>query len=199
VFVFCRGPPWIRWGGFFVRLPHSPDPRDDGPVLKVSLNMPTKIRLKLNGEKVKKKAGQRLATTIRARLRRGVDGDGTKMPEPEDGGSALKDSGKLLRSIKYRQIPAKRGSAKKVRVVAPSTTRRSDISKRAHGNFGLMSIHTAKEEYEDPMGQNDPGTAKVLEDAATKEIARQLAKGEGGLKLELKHTLRGARRGARRR
>jgi hypothetical protein len=171
--------------------------------LKVSTNFPTQIRLQINGDKVKKKAGQKLATFIRARIRRGIDGDGTKLPIPEDGGSPLRDSRKMVNTIRYRKLPAdKRRKGVKTKyndVVAPSTSRRTDAQRGANSNFGIMSIHTAEPGYEDPMGQNDPHTIKVLADAATKEVARQLAKGEGGLKLELKKTLSSAKRSARRR
>lgn len=179
-------------------------------LLTVDLNFPVNIRLGLNGDAVTRKVGQRLATKIRSRLRKGLDGDGSPLPRPLSGGKPLNNTGLLIKSIKY--VP-------RLGMVLPSTGIRegaydkprksSQISSRARSNFGLMTIHisgiyTRKGASSsrsrpdiDPMGQGSDENRKIIETETNREISRQLARGEAGLLLELGKTFRGARRSAK--
>jgi len=155
--------------------------------LVVRFNIPLRMRLKINGDKLKRAIGASVAAATRRRLTQGQDGDGRPLPAPESGTPPLQRTGVMIKSIKYW---ARMG------IVAPSTTARPDVSARARSNFGLMSIHISgiyskdgdavdRPALVDPMGQNSPETFKAIEKSGTKELARQLKKNEAGLLLEL--------------
>lgn len=154
----------------------------------VRFNIPTRIRLKINGDRLKKAIGASVAAAVRRRLTRGQDGDGRPLPAPIAGNSPLNRTGELIKSIKYWA---------RLGIVGPSTFARPDVSERARSNFGLMKIHISgiyskagdavdRPDLVDPMGSNSLETFQTIEKAGTKEIARQLQKGQAGLILELK-------------
>lgn len=148
--------------------------------LDVRLNFPVALRLRLEGDKIEKRAGQGVARVARKELRKGNQADGKPMPKGKDGGEPLKDSGKLIGSVKYRP---------KLGWVSPSTNRREDASRRAWGNFGLMGIYLHTHDT-DPLALGDEAV-KVAERNAQKEIDKQLREGSGGLIADLKRIRRG--------
>lgn len=170
-------------------------------LLQVDLNFPTAIRLRIDGDKVKKAIGNGVAAAVRSRLRQGLDGDGSPLPAPASGGAPLNARGSLIRSIRYDP---------RLGFVLPRTTRREDVSKRARSNFGLMAIlisgvfvprgrqqSTDRPMLVDPMGSDQPSTVKLVEEFGAKELKRQEQSGELGLVLELKRSYRQAKRLAR--
>lgn len=73
-------------------------------------------------------AGRKLATLVRRRIRRGVDGDGP-LPRPEAPNKPLRRSGELLKSIKW--------NAKKGLVMAMGSRSDSNLS-----NAALLAVQT---------------------------------------------------------
>lgn len=146
-------------------------------MLKYTINLPINLRLKIDAEKVKSAAGNKLAKNVRERLQVGQGAEG-KLPESKSrngAGEPLKDTGQLLESVKY---------VKRLSRVLP-TGKRSD-GKR---NMAIMAMQNAERPElaaTDPMGVTDEESEKFGEDAQ-KEINRQLAKGEAGLSAEIQN------------
>ena len=129
--------------------------------------IPLRLRLKLDTAKLSARIGREVAKAVKKRLRRG---GGTR------DGQDLKETGRLIRSIRYN---------KRLEQVMPQG-KRADVSRRAGGNFGLMKIHISgkyrregiqRTEATDPMGTNDPTLVKVINDALEKGLAKQLRSG----------------------
>lgn len=151
-------------------------------LLTVEIDVPLNIRLKLDSARVARRVGNQAAKLIRGRLRSGQDGDGSPLPQPEDGTPPAKITGRLLRNIRYDR---------KTGLVAPEFRRtRDDASKRARTSFGIMATHIAEGKWKDPMGsENDTQWAQIgkwTEDA----IAKELDSGRGGLLMELRRIKR---------
>lgn len=147
---------------------------------------PTRVRFKINKDKLFKKVGGRVASGVKRRIKKGEGADGMSLPPPQSATNPpLMRTKKLWRSIKYDR---------RLKEVIPSTKRREDVSRRARSNFGLMRILIVQRDI-DPMGV-DSGLEKTMSTASQKEIKRQINSGEGGLITELKGRLRS--RGRRR-
>lgn len=138
-------------------------------------------RLKVNGDEMMRRVGQRVATKVRSGIKKQTNWDGSRFP----GGVTLQRSKTLLRSIKYR-----RG------IVAPDWwILRTDVSRRARTSYGLMAIHVAMIPGLDPFGWRQPDArAAELTDLAAVELGRQIDRGEAGLIFELRRNLRRGRR-----
>jgi hypothetical protein len=162
--------------------------------LMVDIEIPEFTGVDFDQEQVFKALGNAHAKTIRNRLKAGVGGDGRALPAPkprrkmEPAGRPLHRTGSLINSIKYR-----RG------LIAPSTTTRVELGKRARSNFGLMAIHisgvyTSKHRPPSPRtierGAIDPlgSFSDTLNDELQREFNRQFerlsGKGRGRIKLK---------------
>jgi hypothetical protein len=144
-------------------------------LLSVELKVPLNLRLRIDGDRVKKAAGNRVATLLRKRIRSGQDGDGTPLPTPQQGGRPLNRTGDLIRSIRYDPF----------RSVVRPIGKREDLGASLRGRRqALMAvlIHTRKIE---PMRVDEKIDAGLVE-AAQKEIDRQLTNGGAGLIGELR-------------
>lgn len=175
-------------------------------LLVVDINFPTHIRLRIDGEKFTRNVGNKVATAIRKRLKLGLNAAGEEMPRPLQflgsglevrSGEALKRTGELIDSIKYR---------KDTGMISPSTSVRTTVSSRVRSNFGLMAVHIAgvyqrrgvqpkhtRPPIGDPMGAESQSTVDEIEKASAAELKRQLASGECGLLLELKRSFKSGR------
>jgi hypothetical protein len=74
------------------------------PDLFLSLDLsrwPMSLRAKINGEKLSRNVGNRLATKIKQRLRKGLEADGRPIEPPVTGGKPLNRTGELIRSIRW--------------------------------------------------------------------------------------------------
>lgn len=112
----------------------------------VTLDVPILTGLQLDHEAVRRRAAAEVAATIRTKLRAGIQVDGRPMGRGDDGGAPLKDSGRLIRDIKYD---------KRDQSVRPSTWPRSDLKpspkrlssglvvmrRRVTSSFGLYMVH----------------------------------------------------------
>lgn len=140
---------------------------------KFKVKIPTRMRLKVNGDKTKGKLGSTAARHIRARLEDGRDARGTMTTK--SGGRPLRDSGQLIKSIKSRKLRDGR------RAVLATGSR--DRGKR---NQEILSILIATLDPQiDPLGM-DKELAQKLQLAGDKDLARQAKRGEYGLLWELK-------------
>lgn len=156
-------------------------------LLVVDIDVPISLRLKINGDKALRNVGNRVASYVRRQLRAGLDGDGSPLPRPKDGGSPLNRTGELIRSIKYHRH---------LQMVAPGTRTRADISSRARSNYGLMAIHIAgiyhrrgspdRADLLDPMHSIDPSMTRRIVEWTERELVRQEKLGQFGLLAEFK-------------
>lgn len=147
------------------------------PPMTVTLTYPMAIRLQFDGQRVQRAVGNRLARVIRKRLRGGMDGDGSALPMPRDGTPA-KDSGRLIRDIRYDARAQK---------VAPTWRRnRSDVSKDVKTSFGLMRVLISTKKWDDPMGSNNPKQWDNVGEWTETAIAKEIDSGRGGLRAELR-------------
>lgn len=152
--------------------------------ITISVDVPFNMRLRFDGEKVAQSVGRKVASKIRRKLKKGEDYDGNALPVGKDGGPGLNDTGRLIKSIKYRK-----GTA----TIEP-TGKREDVSKRAGGNFGLLSIHIQTRDI-DPLGTGSGKQLdKDLNEQTEKEIAKQIKSGKATLVGELRRAVGGGRR-----
>jgi len=63
---------------------------------------PMSLRAKINGEKLSRNVGNKLATVIKKRLRQGVDARGQAIQQPINGGKPMNRTGELIRSIRWK-------------------------------------------------------------------------------------------------
>lgn len=161
-------------------------------MIEIDVDVPLPLALKLDADQIARYAGNRLARSIRARMRKGLDGDGSPLPMPEDG-TPGKDSGRLLKDIRYD---------KKTGTVKPESRRgRGDKEKgkthRVRTSYAVMMVHIASGRWADPMGTEDPKQQAKLQKDIEMELQKQLNKGAlvGGRKTR---GGRKARRGGRR-
>lgn len=119
---------------------------------------------------------------LKRSLRAGVEPDGRSLPRGEDGGRALRDSGQLIRSI---GTTIKRRRGRYEAIVWPRGTR-ADAGVRR--NAALMAILIyGPGNWKEPRPRMDPmrpagRIPKLMEDAAQREIGKQLARGKAFLK-----------------
>lgn len=140
-------------------------------------------RLKMDSRKINKIMGRVLARKIRARMRRGQDSDGALPNTKREGRPFLNDTGKLIKSIKY-----KNGE------VAPTGTRRDDHkwTKRVQNrNAAILAVQVFERDDIDPLEPSE--FDQVVADAAEREIAKQIDRGEFQILGELR-TQKGRRR-----
>lgn len=158
-------------------------------MLKVKLDFPLNMRLKINSEKVKSVAANKLAAQVRNRLEdeQGAAGPMPRRkataiigPQPEGtkGQRALNDTGQLLKSVKYR---------KDISQILPTGTRAD--GKRNVGIAFMQLAERPELAASDPFGVTDDEEATFNENAE-KEIARQLESGEAGLVDGIKEILK---------
>lgn len=149
-------------------------------MVEIDFDIPINLRLKLDSQRVEAAVGRKIAAWTKKRIRAGR---GLRR------GQTLRDTDKLLKSIKYSKYSG---------VVRP-TGRRSDVTKRAGGNYGLMRIHISGKyrkkgyqrlEYTDPMGSNDPKLPTLISQWLEEAIAKELASGRGSLLAELQRSLK---------
>ena len=140
-------------------------------MLEIDIDVPTRLALKLDEDKIARFAGNRVARTIRNRMRAGMDGDGGAAHQPRDGQPFKGKEGSLLRSIRYDRTTGV--------VKAESRRTRGDKEggERVRTNFAVMSVHIADGRWRDPMGSEDPKQREqILRDVET-ELQKQLDKG----------------------
>ena len=186
---------------------------NDSPLL-VDLNFPATIRLRIDSAELEKRVGKKLATSVRKRIRKGLDAEGKPLPKPEFAkgkGRPFFDTGKMVRSIKFQRSRAQKdkGSRQKFSFVGPSTRpNRSELSARAYSSFGLMSIQMRgifkqgkqrSRPQVDAMGAESPSTLAIIQRETQGEVDRQLKSGRYGLELELQRIKRASERAAKRR
>lgn len=148
-------------------------------MLTVSVDVPINLRLQFDATRVTKRVGQRIAAKLRSALKKGQTYEGDAIPAGKDGGPPLMDTGRLIRSIKYR---------KQTQTIEP-TGKREDVSRRAQGNFGLLMIHLQTREI-DPLSTGESG--KIYEDVAAateKAIAKEIEGGKATLVGELRRVV----------
>lgn len=114
--------------------------------LTVTLDVPLMEGLTLDHEPVRKKTAAHVGKQIRAAMKAGRQMDGSAMGVGDDGGPAMRDTGRTIRDIKYDR---------RDQSVRPSTWPRSDLAsrKRKHStgievqnrrltsSFGLYMVH----------------------------------------------------------
>lgn len=66
---------------------------------RVDINVPTALRLRINGRVIVERAGRRIARLMQTQLRAGMDGNGSRVPKPKRGNMPLVATGQLARSI----------------------------------------------------------------------------------------------------
>ena len=132
-------------------------------------------------------AGRKMATKLRQRIRRGMDGTGGPLPQAEPGHTGqkkpppkkpLRRTGQLLKSIKW--------NAKK-RVIAPTNDSQRDDSNLSNGALFAVLVYGRRDWLDhDSKGRIDPlrvtpEIEQVAADAVDKELEKQTAKGKAGL------------------
>lgn len=150
-------------------------------MLTVSVDVPINMRLKFDSGRVAARVGRRIASKIKRNIKRGVDYDGNALLQGKDGGPPLRDSGDLLKSIRYRKSTA---------TIEP-TGKRTDTGPRLGSNYALMSWHIQTRDI-DPMSTGSTG--KIYEDVAAeteRAIAKEIESGKATLVSELKRASKG--------
>ena len=155
-------------------------------MIAIEINVPVGLALQLDEEKIARYAGNRLARSIRARMRSGKDGDGSPLPTPQAGNKPAKRSGRLLRDIRYDKTSGR---------VQPEyrRTRGDAHSDRVRTSYAVMMVQIATGEWQDPMGSESPTQRAQLERDIETELAKQLDKGA----LVASGTARVGRRGGK--
>jgi hypothetical protein len=174
-------------------------------MIEVVAKLPTKLRLKVNGDKLSRNVGNKLATYVRRQWKSGRTGGGESIPSAEEqpeGGQPLYRTGELLKSVRYSRYHT---------FVTANNLRREHggrtLSRRAWSLYGLVRILASGKWRRgrqkgvpvrppvDLFGDSSEAVAQRKTDAAQKELQRQLAKNEAGLLVELQQQYRmGARR-----
>lgn len=161
-------------------------------MITIDIDVPLSVALDLDKAKLVSVVGNRVARTVRKRLRAGLDGDGAPAHQPRDG-TPFKSSGRLIRDLRYN---------KRAGVVAPSTRTRSDAtSDRVKSSYAIMMVGISGAEdweWRDPMGSfNDAQHADAMT-GVEQELQKQLDKGAlVGKRAKPRVGRRGGRRGRR--
>lgn len=169
-------------------------------MIDISMTVPTRMRLRINADKLSRNVGNKLATHVRRQLKRGITGGGESIPAPE-GKRPLHQTGELVKSIRYSRT---------YQMVMANNLKRThgdrQLSRRAWSLYGLTRIlisgkwrRGAKKgqpvrSVVDLYGDQSALVAQKKEQAAQAEIRRQLSIGEVGLVEELRATYRKGRR-----
>ena len=141
------------------------------PKLTFSLDIPTRIRIKLDADKLLNEIGKKIASKARKHIRAGESFDGDPLPAPEGGGAPLNDTGRLLRSLRY---------SKRTKSIQPSG--KHDNGKK---NVAILAIQIAKQEI-DPLGTTGTQLDEALQQIAQIEIDKMAAKRKIQLLTEIK-------------
>lgn len=163
-------------------------------MIEIEIDVPIGLALRLDDDKIARYAGNRLARSIRKRMRAGQDGDGSPLPQPENGNAPARRSGRLLRDIRYDKATG--------RVKPESRRTRGDIAEREKPNprvrtsYAVMMVQIASGTWDDPMGSQSPKQRAQLEADINAELAKQLDK---GALVASNGKPRAGRRGGRRR
>ena len=148
--------------------------------MEVSLvRYPWFSRLKMDSPAIQRKVGQKIATKIRARIKKGSDSKGSLPNTKRDERPILNDTGRLIRSIKYR---------KKMRDVAPSGTRRDGHKynkKSRNKNASVFAIQVFTKDI-DPLNADE--YTGLIEKIAAAEIQKQIDSGKFSLLHEMRTT-----------
>lgn len=169
-------------------------------MIDISMTVPTRMRLKINADKLSRNVGNKLATHVRRQLKKGQTGGGESIPAPEDK-RPLHRTGELVKSIRYSRT---------YQMVMANNLKRThggrQLSRRAWSLYGLTRIlisgkwrRGAKKgqpvrRVVDLYGDQSALVTQKKEQAAQAEIRRQLSVGEVGLVEELRSTYRRGRR-----
>jgi hypothetical protein len=135
---------------------------------RVDVDVPTTLRLRINGRLIVEKAGRRIARLMQQQIRAGIDGNGAQVPKPKRGNRPLVATGQLARSIASDRARKGRdgGPISAVRATgfhsiraAERTKSRTKLGRYGHGRGGKK--------------RERPANAKILASQA-KRMARPL-------------------------
>lgn len=133
------------------------------------------VHLKLRAKTVQGKVGRGVASLVRKSVRRGVTPDGQALPRGEDGGRPFRDSGELLRSIKFKKgLVSAWGPHSRAGQLSAGGVMGVVI-------FGHRNWTSRNRRGVSPFDAYSPAVQKEAGALATKEIQRQLAKGQAKL------------------
>lgn len=176
-------------------------------MIEVTLTMPARMRLRINGEKLSRNVGNRLATHVRRQWLRGQTGGGESIPVSDDADAnrrPLHRTGELARAVRY---------SRQYQMVMASNLKRThgqrSLSRRAWSLYGLSRILISGKwrrgrdkgrpvrPVVDLYGDQSTLIAAKKQEAAQREVTRQLRANELGLVTELEHIYRSGRRSRR--
>ena len=152
--------------------------------LEIDFDIPLRMRFQFDATRVERRVGTKLANAVRKRIRAGI---GLRS------GTDLKETGALIRSIRYNRHTG---------TVRPSTKTRQDVSTRARSNYGLMKIYISGKfrrkgyqrlEPTDPMGTEDAALHAAKVQMVQEAIEAEIKAGKANIIDEIRRRSRGRR------
>lgn len=135
-------------------------------MLDIHLDIP-KLELRIDIDAVLQATGEGLAADAQARLERGIDAKGGAIPGPKGGGQALRRTGTLLGSIRYKKLSKGGG---RVSFTGRHDAKRTNSRIASYQWLRGISLIAAT-----------PAVDKLAGELAQAEVDRQVANGQAGL------------------
>ena len=158
----------------------------------VSMQIPSKIRLRINGDKLSRNVGNRMASHVKRQWRKGLTAGGEAIPATREGERPLYRTGTLMKSVRFSRYYTFVTANNRERTHNGRT-----LSRRAWSLYGLARIlmsgkwRRGKKKGQpvrapiDLYGDSSDIVVRLKQQHAQTEIDRQLSRGEAGLVAEL--------------